>query len=73
MAITKQDKQILQKAIQSIDVKKLYEPVAEEDKKKWFRFGAYDALRMVSEMIESYPESGDNVKHIGIKIANPDE
>lgn len=73
MAISKEDKKIIQKAIQTIDVKKLYKPVAEEEKKKWFRFGAYDALRMVSEMIESYPESGENVKHIGIKIANPDE
>jgi hypothetical protein len=73
MAITKEDKQIILKAIQTIDVKKLYKPVEDDEKKKWFRFGAYDALRMVSELLESYPEGGSNTKHIGIKIANPDE
>lgn len=73
MSITKTDKEILKKAIQSIDVKKLYEPVEDEEKRKWFRFGAFDALRMVTEMLESYPEDGNNTKHIGIKIANPNE
>ena len=72
MAITKTDKAIIQKAIQGIDVKQLYTAVKEDDKRKWFRFGAYDALRIVSEIIEQFPE-GDNIKHIGIKIANPNE
>ena len=73
MAITKEDKKIIQKAIQTIDVKKLYKPVDDEEKRKWFRFGAYDALRMVTELLESYPEESKNISDVGIKIVNPNE
>ncbi len=73
MAITKEDKKIIQNAIQKLDVKKMYNTVEDDQKKKWFRFGAYDALRMVSEMLESYPETKSESKHVGIKIEQPDD
>lgn len=47
-------KQLLE-ALKLIDVKDLYAS-EDEDKRKWFRFGAYDALRMASEVIIAWPE-----------------
>ncbi len=71
MAITKDDKEILLRAIRSIKVQDVYTN-AEDDRRNWFRFGAYDMLRVVSGMIESYPESGD-VESATITIVNPNE
>lgn len=41
-------------ALKSVDVKELYAS-EEEAKRKWFRFGAYDALRMACEVIQAWP------------------
>lgn len=41
--------------IKSIDVKEEYSSENEE-KRKWFRFGAYDALRNLSEKVKEYDE-----------------
>lgn len=58
MAITKEDKLIILEGIKTLDVKAMYAS-EDEDKRKWFRFGAYDALRMVTEMLKDYPETQD--------------
>lgn len=42
-------------ALKLIDVKDLYAS-EDEQKRKWFRFGAFDALRMASEVILAWPE-----------------
>lgn len=41
-------------ALKSIDVKELYSS-DDEKKRKWFRFGAYDALRMACEIVLAFP------------------
>lgn len=71
MAIAREDKEILLRAIRSIKVEDLYVN-AEDDRRNWFRFGAYDSLRIVTGMIESYPESGE-VESATITIVNPNE
>lgn len=71
MAINQADKAILLEAIRTIKVEDLY-MTAEDDRRNWFRFGAYDALRMVHELIQSYPESG-NITEARVQIVNPNE
>lgn len=48
-------------AIKSIDVKDLYAS-EKENKRKWFRFGAYDALRIACEIIIAFPVSKEEEK-----------
>lgn len=51
----KKNKKIVLDLLKSIDIQ---EWAATEDKKKqkWFRFGAYDALRTASQLIQDLPE-----------------
>jgi len=56
VAITKEDKQNLYNAMKSIDVKKLFDTIDDETKRKWSRFGAFDGLRVAAEIILQYPE-----------------
>lgn len=48
-------KKQLMDALKTINVKELYAS-EDENKRKWFRFGAYDALRMACEVILAWPE-----------------
>lgn len=51
----KNTKKQLVDAIKTIDVEDLYAS-EDQNKRKWFRFGAFDALRMASEVILAWPE-----------------
>lgn len=55
MAITKEAKKEVIEALKHIEIGESY--VSEEEtKRKWFRFGAYDALRAATELINNLPE-----------------
>ncbi len=41
--------------IKSVDIQNQYSS-EQEDRRKWFAFGAYDALRNLSERVENLPE-----------------
>jgi hypothetical protein len=53
--LTKEKKEELVELLKSIDIKEVYS-TEDEQKRKWFRFGAYDALRMATEAIIKIPE-----------------
>lgn len=57
MAISTADKQVILEGLKKLDVQAMYAS-ADEDKRKWFRFGAFDAIQRVSALIESYPDDG---------------
>lgn len=59
MGINKADKAILTSMIKRMDVQEMYASEVKQ-KRAWFRFGAYDALRMVVELIQNYPEEADS-------------
>lgn len=67
MAISKFDKDVIIAAINEIDLKEK-DATTNKDKQKWFRFGAYDALKTVKEMLASYPETEDTQPKIEIKL-----
>jgi len=52
------DKETKQKVLELIKSVKVEEQYASEkaDRRKWFRFGAYDALRTLSQQVLEYEE-----------------
>lgn len=56
MKITKEDKKAIIMHLKKLDIQEAYAST-DSKKRKWFRFGAYDALRRAVEMIEQLPEN----------------
>lgn len=69
--LTKQDKDDILDAFLKIDIKDL--DIDHPDKKlvKWFRFGSYNTIRIVSEIIRQMPEK--KVTKIKVKTLTSDE
>jgi hypothetical protein len=55
--ITKEDKINLIELLKEIDVKKLTIEHNDSTIEKWYRFGNYNALQLVSEIIKELPEN----------------
>lgn len=54
--MTKEDKTALIDIIKSIDVKQMSIEHENTNIQKWFRFGNYNALKIVTEIIKQLPE-----------------
>lgn len=54
--LTRQDKKELIEILNQIDVKKMDLSHAEANNVKWFRFGTYNALNIVTDIISQLPE-----------------
>jgi hypothetical protein len=55
MTLTEEEKKKLLEMIKSVDLEELLIP--DEANRKWFKFGAYDALRILSERVLSDEKS----------------
>lgn len=53
-------KQLIE-AFKNIDVKDMYAS-EDENKRKWFRFGAFDALRIACELVIAMPTTEEKEK-----------
>lgn len=58
--VTKKDKIDLINQLKAIDVKKLEHDHNDERITKWFRFGNYNALQIVTELIKNFPEEDES-------------
>jgi len=54
--ITKKDKKELLDILKKIDLKQMTIDHPDPRAKKWFRFGNYNALQIVAEIIKQLPE-----------------
>lgn len=54
--LTRRDKKELIEILKQIDVKKMDLSHAEANNVKWFRFGTYHALNIVTDIISQLPE-----------------
>jgi hypothetical protein len=61
--ITKQDKTDLLNTLKKIDVKQMTIEHENTNIQKWYRFGNYNALQIVSEIIKQFPEEAPKEIH----------
>lgn len=53
--LTQKDKEIIIKALQTVDVKQMSIDNPDPMKTKWFRFGSYNGLLLAQEIIKALP------------------
>lgn len=55
--LTKEDKEMILKALKNIDVKKLELDYPDKTKVKWFRFGSFIGIDIAAQVIKNLPEN----------------
>lgn len=62
--LTKKDKQEILKILKKVDVRKMSIDHQNEDIVKWFRFGNYNAMSIVADIIKELPEQEEPKKKV---------